>query len=148
VLADIISGAVPVVRLTEVFRQAAQSRIITNAHRINRGEMPDLEASEGGDFYFVDAADPEDAVKKLVKVGSVILKFLTASSAFSCKSAARAVMVEASATMSSAAMLCFSSLGFILSFWFGFTVFDLRIWFCLLWVSCGRLGSRVRSNRS
>ncbi|WP_264996797.1 ATP-dependent DNA helicase, partial [Komagataeibacter intermedius] len=41
VLADIIgSNAVPVVRLTEVFRQAAQSRIITNAHRINEGRMP------------------------------------------------------------------------------------------------------------
>ena len=69
VLADIIaSNAVPVVRLTEVFRQAAESRIITIAHRINRGEMPDLAASEGGDFYFVDAADPEDAVKKLVAI--------------------------------------------------------------------------------
>jgi exodeoxyribonuclease V alpha subunit len=45
VLADVISsGAVPVVRLTEVFRQAAQSRIITNAHRINQGYMPDLRA--------------------------------------------------------------------------------------------------------
>ena len=43
VLADIIdSGAVPVVRLTEVFRQAAASRIIVNAHRVNRGEMPEL----------------------------------------------------------------------------------------------------------
>ena len=43
VLADIIaSGAVPVVRLTEVFRQAAQSRIITSAHRINQGLIPDL----------------------------------------------------------------------------------------------------------
>src|SRR3954471_15663581 len=42
VLADIIaSGAVPVVRLTEVFRQAAQSRIVTNAHRINQGRMPE-----------------------------------------------------------------------------------------------------------
>ena len=42
VLADIIaSGAVPVVRLTEVFRQAAQSRIVTNAHRINQGQMPE-----------------------------------------------------------------------------------------------------------
>ena len=42
-LADIItSGAVPVISLTEVFRQAAQSRIITSAHRINRGAMPDL----------------------------------------------------------------------------------------------------------
>src|SRR5262249_52085385 len=43
VLADVIaSGAVPVVRLTEVFRQAAQSRIIVSAHRINQGSMPDL----------------------------------------------------------------------------------------------------------
>jgi len=43
VLADVISsGAVPVVRLTEVFQQAAQSRIITSAHRINRGSIPDL----------------------------------------------------------------------------------------------------------
>jgi len=51
VLADIIgSGAVPVVRLTEVFRQAAESRIVTNAHRINQGLMPDLAAAEGGDF--------------------------------------------------------------------------------------------------
>ena len=69
VLADIInSGAVPVVRLVEVFRQAAESRIVTNAHRINQGEMPDLAASEGGDFYFVDAADPDDAVKKIVAI--------------------------------------------------------------------------------
>jgi ATP-dependent exoDNAse (exonuclease V) alpha subunit len=46
VLADIIqSGAVPVVRLTEVFRQAAQSRIITTAHRINQGSIPDLSPS-------------------------------------------------------------------------------------------------------
>ena len=69
VLADIIaSGAVPVVRLTEVFRQAAQSRIITNAHRINQGLMPDLAAAEADDFYFVDAAEPEDAVRKLLTI--------------------------------------------------------------------------------
>ena len=69
VLADIIaSGAVPVVRLTEVFRQAAQSRIITNAHRINQGLMPDLAAAEADDFYFVDAAEPEDAVRKLLAI--------------------------------------------------------------------------------
>ena len=47
VLADVIgSGAVPVVRLTEVFRQAAKSRIIVNAHRINQGLMPDLDRPE------------------------------------------------------------------------------------------------------
>ena len=69
VLADIIaSEAVPVVRLTEVFRQAAQSRVIVNAHRINSGEWPELAAIEGSDFYFVDAADPEDAARKLITV--------------------------------------------------------------------------------
>ncbi len=68
VLADIIcSGAIPVVRLTEVFRQAAQSRIVTNAHRINAGKMPDLTAGDGGsDFYFVPAADPEQAVARIL----------------------------------------------------------------------------------
>ena len=69
VLADVISsGAVPVVRLTEVFRQAAQSRIITNAHRINQGQMPELTSPDGSDFYFVEAAEPEDATRKLLAV--------------------------------------------------------------------------------
>ena len=69
VLADIIaSGVVPVVRLTEVFRQAAESRIIVNAHRINEGLMPDLTPAESGDFYFVDAADPEEGVRKLLTI--------------------------------------------------------------------------------
>ena len=69
VLADIIgSAAVPVVRLTEVFRQAAQSRIIVNAHRINRGQMPEWEAVEGSDFFFVDAQEPEDGVRRLLSV--------------------------------------------------------------------------------
>jgi exodeoxyribonuclease V alpha subunit len=69
VLADIIaSGAMPVVRLTEVFRQAAETRIITNAHRINQGRMPDLATAEAGDFYFVDAAEPEDGVRKLLAI--------------------------------------------------------------------------------
>jgi exodeoxyribonuclease V alpha subunit len=67
VLADIIaSEAVPVIRLTEVFRQAATSRIITNAHRINQGLMPELTVPEGSDFYFIDAAEPEDALRKLL----------------------------------------------------------------------------------
>jgi exodeoxyribonuclease V alpha subunit len=69
VLADIIaSSAVPVVRLTEVFRQAAESRIIVNAHRINHGVMPDLAPVENGDFHFVDAADPEEGVRKLLAI--------------------------------------------------------------------------------
>jgi exodeoxyribonuclease V alpha subunit len=70
VLADIIgSGAVPVVRLTEVFRQAAASRIIINAHRINQGAMPDLSApSRESDFYFVPAEDPEIAVQRILEL--------------------------------------------------------------------------------
>src|SRR5204862_66157 len=70
VLADIISsGAVPVVRLTEVFRQAAQSRIITSAHRINQGSIPDLSPPEAqSDFYFVQAEDPERAVGRIIEL--------------------------------------------------------------------------------
>ena len=70
VLADLIScGQLPVARLTEIFRQARKSRIIVNAHRVNRGTMPELEAPDGAsDFYFVEAADAEDAAAKLVKV--------------------------------------------------------------------------------
>ena len=69
VLADVIaSGAVPVVRLTEVFRQAAASRIVTNAHRINRGLMPDLTRDPEGDFHFVECDGPEDGVAKLLAV--------------------------------------------------------------------------------
>jgi exodeoxyribonuclease V alpha subunit len=54
--------------LTEIFRQAAESRIIVNAHRINQGLMPDLARAESGDFYFVDAADPEEGVDKVLAV--------------------------------------------------------------------------------
>jgi exodeoxyribonuclease V alpha subunit len=53
---------------TEVFRQAAESRIIVNAHRINQGLMPDLALVESGDFYFVDAADPEEGVRKMLAI--------------------------------------------------------------------------------
>ena len=68
VLADVIaSGGVPVVRLTEVFRQAAQSRIIISAHKVNHGSIPDLSKPEGdSDFYFVPADDPETAVPRIV----------------------------------------------------------------------------------
>jgi exodeoxyribonuclease V alpha subunit len=70
VLADVISsGAVAVVRLTEVFRQAAQSRIITSAHKINQGSIPDLTKPEGdSDFYFVQADDPETAVQRIIEL--------------------------------------------------------------------------------
>jgi exodeoxyribonuclease V alpha subunit len=70
VLADIIaSGLVPVARLTEVFRQAEASRIIASAHRINRGEMPDLPAAgEASDFYWVEIASPEDGLAKIIEI--------------------------------------------------------------------------------
>ncbi len=70
VLADIIaSGAVPVVRLTEVFRQAARSRIVTTAHGINRGAIPDLSRPDSdSDFYFVPADDPETAAARIVEL--------------------------------------------------------------------------------
>jgi len=72
VLADLIaSGVVPVVRLTEIFRQAAESRIVSTAYAINQGRMPNLTTPEGlGDFYFIEANEPEaiqDLIVKLVK---------------------------------------------------------------------------------
>ena len=70
VLADVIaSGAIPVVRLSEVFRQAAKSQIIVNAHGINQGVMPDLRRpTTDSDFYFVEADDPETAVARIVEL--------------------------------------------------------------------------------
>jgi exodeoxyribonuclease V alpha subunit len=72
VLADLLnSGAIPVVRLTEVFRQAAESRIITNAHRINQGQLPESAPRDGtapSDFYFIAIADPEEAARRIVQV--------------------------------------------------------------------------------
>ena len=70
VLADIIaSNLVPVVRLTEVFRQAAGSRVITNAHRINSGQMPEFTGDRAlSDFYFIDAETPDDGVAKIIAV--------------------------------------------------------------------------------
>lgn len=67
VLRDLIeSGAVPVVRLREVFRQAAASRIVRSAHSINEGRLPDLAAEEGSDFYFIETAEPEDAAQRIL----------------------------------------------------------------------------------
>ena len=70
VLADIIaSERIPVARLTEVFRQAAESRIVVNAHRINHGQMPETpKAGEDSDFYMVEIAEPEEGVPKLIEM--------------------------------------------------------------------------------
>ena len=59
VLRDLIeSDCFPVVRLTRIFRQASKSRIITNAHRINAGRMPDLSNGRDSDFFFMDMENP------------------------------------------------------------------------------------------
>jgi hypothetical protein len=59
---------VPVVRLTEVFRQAAESRVITNAHRINQGRMPEPGGDPHSDFHLVRCQDPEDGIAKLLEI--------------------------------------------------------------------------------
>jgi exodeoxyribonuclease V alpha subunit len=70
VLGSLIESAVvPVVRLTEVFRQAAHSRIITTAHRINEGFMPEMPPKQtDSDFYFVDRKEPEQIVATLLNM--------------------------------------------------------------------------------
>jgi exodeoxyribonuclease V alpha subunit len=69
VLADLIaSGTVPVLRLSEVFRQAAGSGIVRSAHRINQGQAPDFAHGEigPGDLYGIRVESPADATAKLV----------------------------------------------------------------------------------
>ncbi len=70
VLADLIaSGGIPTVRLTEIFRQAATSQIIVNAHRINQGLLPQRPAqTAASDFYLLEAATPEEIAEKVLRV--------------------------------------------------------------------------------
>ncbi|MBL9133590.1 MAG: ATP-dependent RecD-like DNA helicase, partial [Verrucomicrobiaceae bacterium] len=69
VLHDLISsGAVPCVKLTEIFRQAASSRIITSAHAINRGQVPDLKPTSRSDFFFLEASEPEEIRDLIVQL--------------------------------------------------------------------------------
>jgi len=68
VLRDLIrSGRLPVTRLATIFRQAGDSLIITNAHRINQGHMPDLH-NGGTDFFLFTAEEPEAAADLLIDV--------------------------------------------------------------------------------
>jgi exodeoxyribonuclease V alpha subunit len=69
-LRDLIeSGIVPVVRLTEVFRQAASSKIITSAHLIRQGKMPELQSTQASsDFHFVERETPEEIAATLIKL--------------------------------------------------------------------------------
>ena len=67
VLGDVIrSGRVPVVRLTEIFRQASSSRIIVNAHRINSGQMPDAE--KDSDFFFIEREEAESVPATILEL--------------------------------------------------------------------------------
>jgi exodeoxyribonuclease V alpha subunit len=67
VLRDLIdSGVIPVVRLTHIFRQAQQSHIITNAHRINQGELPHVDNQKALDFFFCEEEEP-DRVAALIQ---------------------------------------------------------------------------------
>ena len=75
VLSDLIeSGLIPVVRLDHIFRQAADSFITVNAHKVRRGEMPDFSSSNRQteddnqllDFYFIKESNPEKIVEKIL----------------------------------------------------------------------------------
>ena len=70
VLNDIIaSDTLPVVELNEIFRQAKESRIIVNAHRINNGIMPSFGASDPkSDFYFIEKENPEDVLQIILEL--------------------------------------------------------------------------------
>jgi len=69
VLKDIIdSSIIPVVQLNEIFRQAKESSIIVNAHKINEGIIPNLKASPEklDDFYFIEQEEPEKALEMII----------------------------------------------------------------------------------
>jgi len=69
VLRDMVdSGQIPVVRLTEIFRQSGRSAIVTNAHRINEGQMPILEGLE--DFGFEPMEEQEAVIRRLIALNS------------------------------------------------------------------------------
>lgn len=66
ILRDLIeSGLIGVTRLTEIFRQAKGSKIVTNAHKINQGEFPDLITNEKSDFHYIEAETPE-AISQII----------------------------------------------------------------------------------
>ncbi|MGM0453240.1 MAG: SF1B family DNA helicase RecD2, partial [Thermodesulfobacteriota bacterium] len=72
VLKDIIaSGAVPVVELSEIFRQARASRIVVNAHKINQGVVPKIDPEDRDtDFYFIEQTEPDRVVDIIVEIVS------------------------------------------------------------------------------
>jgi exodeoxyribonuclease V alpha subunit len=77
VLRDLIaSELIGVTRLTEIFRQAKGSKIITNAHRINQGEFPDLSTPERSDFHYIEAETPEAISQIILQLVSKEIKSL------------------------------------------------------------------------
>lgn len=67
-LSDLIrSGRIPMVRLTEIFRQAAESAIVMSAHGVNRGEMPDLQNNQS-DFFFLRRKEPQRCAETIVEL--------------------------------------------------------------------------------
>ncbi|MEM1122818.1 MAG: ATP-dependent RecD-like DNA helicase [Bacteroidota bacterium] len=69
VLQDLIaSRKIPVTRLTEIFRQAADSKIITNAHRINAGQFPNIKTESEADFFFIEREDPQQISELIADV--------------------------------------------------------------------------------
>ena len=77
VLGDMInSGVIATTRLTEIFRQAQTSKIITNAHRINKGEMPYYDNKAADDFFFISLDDPEAIIERILSIIADKLPFL------------------------------------------------------------------------
>lgn len=71
VLRDMISSrSIPVTMLNEIFRQAAGSHIITNAHRINNGVFPQLYNGKTSDFFFMECQENEEVLNTIVKLVS------------------------------------------------------------------------------
>ena len=71
VLKDMIaSNQLPVDQLTQIFRQARGSKIVTNAHRINQGDFPDISNPEGTDFLFFEGETPEEILDRILKLVS------------------------------------------------------------------------------
>ncbi len=71
VLEELISsGKIPVIELSEIHRQARQSEIVANAHRINSGDFPAIEGGKTGDFWFFREENPERAARRVVKLAA------------------------------------------------------------------------------
>lgn len=69
VLADMINSTIiPTTRLTEIFRQAQTSKIITNAHRINKGALPYYQNKPGDDFFFIELNEAEEIIERMLSI--------------------------------------------------------------------------------